>query len=139
MTETPVTEEMARERDEGLRRAIRALTIMVAVFTATTLIVGSLLAIQIRGQNKESRNARVALIDNTNQIKDCTDPQGECARQNAQRLAASIELLTRYQAVSLACATTLPLGLDIGQKIASVNKCVKANLGTALPPGGGGN
>jgi hypothetical protein len=128
--------DLIRIRNANLNRAIRKLILTLMIFSALVIVIGGANFIIIKEQNQKAAEARALLIQNTQRTKDCTEPEGQCFKDGQKRLGDAIKVLTQYNRISLACATTLPLGLNVDQKITSIDKCVNDHLTTPIPPGG---
>ena len=131
----PVKERDAAARNDMLIKAIKTLTVMLAVFTVTVVVTFGFAYIEDQQQQQESRSARDALIDTTNRIKDCTDPKGKCYRDGQARTGDAIASINAAQIAAIACSQELTArtAAEAVARNAAIAACVRKVLTTPPP------
>jgi hypothetical protein len=125
-----VKESDAAARNTTLVKAVKTLTVMVAVFTVVVVVTAGLNYVNYQNQQRDGIAARTALLETTSRIKDCTDPAGKCYQAGQKQTGRAIASITEAQVAAIACsqepaATTAN---EVIQRNAAIAACVRKIL-----------
>lgn len=129
----PVATEKEATRNTGdLSHAIKILTRVVLLFCFLVVVIGGGNFMQIKGQNDNAEISQKSITENTERIKDCTDPAGECFKQAQLRTGRVIASISDAQVAAVACAQEAAVTSAVGlaKRNAALAACVKTVLTT---------
>jgi hypothetical protein len=125
-------------RVERALRAIYDVRFLLVVVIITLLIT---ILIPIR-QNRVTNDRLQRTVDQTRQtqldnadtnarIKDCVDPKGTCSKQNAKRIADTLQEIRRITVVANACAVILTKDSSVRPEeeiLKQIDACIARDL-----------
>lgn len=128
------TEKEATRNTDDLSHGTRTLTRVVALFCFLVVVIGGANFIQIKDQGNTAQESRVSITENTDRIKDCTDPAGKCFKEGQVRTGRVIATIGEAQVAAVSCAllgerlSPEATPAQIAERKASISACVKKIL-----------
>lgn len=96
--------------------------IYVCVAVLVLSVVGMLAA--VRNTQLEGTPVGQKLLEASDRILDCTDPQGECYQNSQERTAKAVGDINKVVVLAAACSVGLPDGLTVAERQDAIQSCV---------------
>lgn len=84
--------------------------------------IGTLAA--VRNTQLEGTPTGQKLLEASNRILDCTDPEGKCYQDSQERTAKAVGDINKVVVLAAACSVGLPDGLTVAERQDEIQSCV---------------